>query len=70
MITNDKVLDVVTSLCQYDIDTLLGTYKPFGAHGNVIYSYLTGKGILDNSGNITEFGQEVVNYLKDFYGQA
>lgn len=70
MITTDKVLDVVTGLCQYDIDTLLGTYEPFGAHGNVIYSHLKNVGIYDSRYQLTDFGREVINYLKDFYGQA
>lgn len=67
MITNDRVLDVVTGFCQYDIDTLLGNYEPFGAHGNVIYSHLVNTGVLNDKLEPTDFGKEVINYVKEYY---
>lgn len=58
------VQGVIRSMCDLDKQTLLGTYEPFGAHATVIYEFLKGRGLINASGHLTEFGFEVVAELQ------
>lgn len=59
-----SVIGTIWSMCDLDKQTLLGTYKPFGAHATAIYEFLRGNGLINYSGNVTDFGREVIEELQ------
>ena len=47
-------------------ETLLGEYKPFGAHATVIYETLhEDMGLVKYDGTPTSLGEQVIQYLKE-----